>query len=892
MKSNLRLAASFITTLFLCAPLLASDRGECELLHSAGAAADRTFDAVTGRDIRNYPPDPQVNYQHMTLDLRMRDPMSKSFECDETLTFHTPMHAVERIDLNAVGLGIKSITDLQNRAIAFRQDDQTITLNFSAPLPPDTDGGVKIAYACTNPKQGMTFALPDDKYKDRPVSIHTQGETETNRYWFVSHDYPNVKMSTEILATIPSKYSALSNGALVEKKDAGGGMTQWHYRLDHPHVPYLVSLVIGEFAVVTDRWRGKPVEYWVPPKSEANARRTFGRTPEMLELFSNKLGFEYPWEKYAQSVVFNFGAGGMENTSCTTLVEMTDLDERAAIDSNAEGLIAHELGHQWFGDTLTCRGWQHIWLNEGFATYMDETWQEHAHGAEAYAHEMWRMMQGVAENDDVAVRGGVVWPYYNEGFEAFGRTVSNPYRKGASVLHMLRISLGDDLFWKTLGEYLRRNQFKCVETDDLRKVCDELSGRSYEQFFQQWIYRPGSPHIKVGYEWAADAREARITLEQTQQTTIDAPAFSMDVPVWLVDGDGSVTKHALPMNQCFAKISIKCDREPKQIAIDPQGAVLAKWDIQLAVSMLLAQATAGSTPRARYDAIAALATHDRDDVRASLKTILLDEKQHYSYRSEAAAALGKMHQDPARDILIDALAEGHAIKEPRTRKAAVSALGDYRNPKAVPTLLRFAKSDETYTVEAAASEALGKQDVSDQIVEALIANCAKPSYRDQIRTSAVKSLADLGAERGLQPAMALAGYGQPFRSRPMGIEAVGKIGETLDKKDEPRKFLLGLVNDPQDRAAVAAIRALGELGDEKAIGELKTIADGSAPQQQRDAARSAIDAINKKSGETATVKSLRERIESLEKSRAESEKHKTTLEETKDRDTSTTRPAP
>src|SRR4051794_14698567 len=382
----------------------------------------RPFDPGTGQDTRNYPPDPQVAFQHVKLDLHMPDPMSRSFTCVETITFRTTERPIRTLSLDAVDLDIHKVLDADGRPLDFTADDEHLTVTFPAELKPNTADGLSIDYTCRRPKEGMIFALPDAGYPNRPLMIHTQGEPQTNRYWFISHDYPNAKQSTEVFATIPSKYAALSNGALVAREDAGNGLVRYHYALSHPHASYLVSLIIGEFAVVKDKWRDRPVEYWVPKDKEAIAARTFGRTPQMIELFSKLTGFDYPYEKYSQAVVYNFSAGGMENTSATTLTEMAVLDERALLDQDNEGLISHELAHQWFGDTVTCKSWAHIWLNEGFATFMDAVWHEHAFGPEEYAYTMWRTKRGVAETTTVEKRGGgLSWAYYDAPWEAFGR---------------------------------------------------------------------------------------------------------------------------------------------------------------------------------------------------------------------------------------------------------------------------------------------------------------------------------------------------------------------------------------------------------------------------------------------------------------------------------------
>jgi HEAT repeat protein len=316
----------------------------------------------------------------------------------------------------------------------------------------------------------------------------------------------------------------------------------------------------------------------------------------------------------------------------------------------------------------------------------------------------------------------------------------------------------------------------------------------------------------------------------------------------------------------------KLDHEPKTVVIDPFGSLLAKWNLDLPASMLIDQAKSGPTPMSRFNAIAALASHDRDDAREVLKSILLDDSQNYFYRTEAADALGKMHANEARDILLSALAEDHFVKEPHVRRAAIGALLKYRSPKVAATELRFAKHDESGSVEAIASDVLGEQEPTDAIINQLIANTKEPSFRDEIRSQAVSSLGEIGDERGLKPAMELASYGEAWRIRPPAISAVGKIGSAMKDKTEARKFLIGLLDDSQDRPANVAIRALGELGDEKAIDALEMIANSSAPESKRHAAQQAIDTINKhEGGESGALRALRERVETLEKAREDTE---------------------
>jgi aminopeptidase N len=849
------------------------DDDDCadQLAYQQLLADGRVFDPITGTDTRNYPPDAQVEFNNIRLDLVMDDPMSRSFTCDETLTFHTTHRPLSRLVLDGADLQVKQVTDADGKPLQWHADDDTLSVQFPKELAADDHYGIKISYVCSHPKTGMTFSLPDSAYHDRPVSIHTQGEPQTNHYWFFCHDYPNAKQTTEIVVTIPDKYKALSNGELVSKASAGNGRTTWHYRMNKPHVAYLVSLVIGDFEVVTDHWRGRPVEYWVPPAQKDMARRTFGRMPDMIELFSTLTGVDYAWEKYAMSVVYNFNAGGMENTSCTTLTENCLIDDRAALDSDSESLIAHELAHQWFGDLVTCKSWQHLWLNEGFAVYMDAVWQQHAHGPDAYGHQMWRTMKQVAAGDDPAARGGVVWPFYEQPFDTFSRPISNPYGKGASVLHMLRQNLGDELFWKAIGLYLRSHAYQSAETDDLRKAFEAVSGRSFEHFFQQWLYRAGSPNIHARYRWDPDAGEARITVEQTQTINTDCPAFSADIPVWLIDSSGAIDKRTIAMDGRSARLTVHCDAEPMQVLIDPEGAVLAKWEVDEPTAMLIREATSAPAPMARFNAISELAEKDRADARNCLRDILTDEKQDQTYRSEAATSLGAMQQDAARDILLAALDPGHPIAEPKTRRAAIAALAKYRDDRAAVILLHFSHHDPSYNVEAAATEGLAGQDMTQPVIDRLVKNTKKIAYRDTVRQAALGALAALGAPDGIDPCLAAAAYGQPFRLRPAAIADLAKIGTALDANDPRRKTIrLALVaemSDETDRVSVAAIRALGELGDEKALPDLQAFADSSALENRRREARNAIDAIHLHWGPNVVVTDLRRRVEALEKSR-------------------------
>ncbi|MCA9243642.1 MAG: HEAT repeat domain-containing protein [Phycisphaerales bacterium] len=860
MRSVISVVGAFVGLMLVSAAASADSR--CALSRLDGVNG-RPFDATDGRDPRNYPPDPQVDFTWLALDIDFSQPETRSFSCEETIRFTNLASPLARLHLDGVRLKVDSVRDLAGGELKYHYDEERLSVAYDPPMQPRAEAGVVIRYRCEKPTTGMIFALPEGGYADRPLTIHTQGEAQFNRYWFFSHDSPNERCRTAMSVVAPAHLKVLSNGGLIGREELGAGLARTRYEMAHPHASYLVSLVLGDFDLVTQTWREKPVEYWVPAGQAEGAIRTFGRTPDMLEYFSRQLDFEYPYEKYAQAVCYLFEWGGMENTSTTTLREDVVMDERAAIDKDLEGLISHELAHQWFGDLVTCRSWPHVWLNEGFATYMEAAWWEHSRGRDDYDYDIWKTMRGVARSDRGDAVAGVVFPQYDTPDDVFSRPLSNPYGKGASVIHMLRRELGDDLFWLCIQTYLKRFAWNEAETDDLRKVIEEVSGASYERFFRQWLIRPGVPHIKVKYEWDDEQSAVKLSLEQTQDLSADRPAFVVNVPVVCVMADGERLERVIAMRERKASITIPCDDEPTQVCVDPDLRVLAQWDIGLSVPMRIRQALDGPTAAARLAAIATLEEEDRDDVRQALADIVRDSGNFYGERVEAAAVLGRMAIAPARELLLQLVDDDAAMREARVRAAIVAALGRYRSAAVAQKLLRFANSDPTYTVEERATQGLGRQDQTDEIIQQLLDNTRKTSHQDMIRRAAIGALAELDAESGIEAAFEVARDGAPSRGRPAGIRALGALGSTY-QTERVRRFLLGLLEDRDERVVGAAIGALGALGSVEAIDELQAYAGGAAPDSLRKRARDAIKRIRDDETGSAALQSLRDRVAKLE----------------------------
>lgn len=828
------------------------------------AAGPKPFDPETGVDPHTYPPDCPVDFTHLKLELDFAGLFEKSFAGVATLTVRPVHEFVQSLPLDAVDLKLESVTDGAGQPIRYDYDGQKITLLFDGALPTDRDTDIVVRYRCVDPQEGMIFALPDEHYQHRPLCMHTQGETEYARYWFPCLDYPVDRCTTEIIVAVPQPYIAIANGALVSRReDPAAKTTTFHYRQDVPHTFYLVSLIIGEFDEVSEEWRGIPVQYFVPPGRGKDAMRTFGRTPEMMEHFSNLLGVPYPYAKYAQTCVQLFQFGGMENTSATTLVDTCVHDERSSIDDDSDGLIAHELAHQWFGDLITCRGWQHLWLNEGFATFMDSIWTEYFKGREEYLYEFWKRYQGVtgADTTDSTDRAGILFHDYEHSDDTFGHKGSLVYSKGSCVMHMLRHQLGDELFWRSMQKYVQTYQNTQAETDDLRRTFEAVTGRNLEQFFDQWVARPGTPQVEVGYAWDAETSLATVTVTQTQHIDRNTPAFAAPLDLYF-RVDGQEVRHRMNLVERKEVYTARFDAKPELFCVDPEVGLLMRLTENKPTDMWEHQLAEGPTSVARCMAVRALAKESRPEAVEHLHAAAAKISEHWTVRVEAADALGD-HQTPdAREALLALLADPKVIEDHKVRRALVSAAGKYDRPEVGEVLAKFAQSDASYHVEAAATRALGNVKSYDAAA-LLTANADKYSPDNNIRYAAIDALTERGDPQAFEVAKKYAAYGQDDRIRGAAIRALGRIGrDERERRDEIRPMLVEWLSDEHVRAVEASIDALAEMADEESLAALRRFSGGGAREVFRKQASDALVRA-KPDEDSETVRSLRGTVEDL-----------------------------
>ena len=472
------------------------------LVLAAPAAAQSNADRVANDA---YARSHDYDLVHQSIEVRNFDWDSTSLDGRVTTTLVALRPGLDSVILDAgKRLVVSRVVDARGTTLRSTAHGDTLVVYPARPLAfQDTLRFVIDYHARIDNGRGLTFIEPEGR-EHRPQQIWSQGEDHDNHFWFPTYDFPNDKMTWDLAATVPRQYTVVSNGRLVADRRNPDGTHTVTWRQDPQSATYLVSLVVAPLVRLADTWRGIPVEYYVYAADSSRARRLFGVTPDMIDVFSRLTGVRYPWAKYAQTTVADF-FGGMENVSATTLIDRLP-DERAYLDRPWYQwiLIPHELAHQWFGDYVTLENWANMWLNEGFAEFLPGQY--------------WRVKLGPRTEDD----------YYLDEYRQYLQIdrrksmalaalgSNNVYPKGALVLRMLLRYLGPERFWASLQAYLTQHALGNATSDDLRQAVLEATGENLDWFWNQWVYAAGHPRFVVTAAYDTAARKLTLTVKQTQ----------------------------------------------------------------------------------------------------------------------------------------------------------------------------------------------------------------------------------------------------------------------------------------------------------------------------------------------------------------------------------------
>ena len=716
-----------------------------------------------------------------------------------------------KVLFDSVGLTIQSVT-LNRAAIKF----ETSADKLIVPLPAAAKAGDKFEIAIRyegKPAKGLYFILPDKDYPDRPRQIWTQGESEDTRYYLPTYDYPNDRLTTETILTVPASWITVSNGKLMNVSEAGKGLKTWYWKESVPSSTYLITVVAGEFDEVRDTWHGIPVTYYAPKGRGDRLPLNYGRTPAMMELFSKKFGVDYPWEKYAQVMVDDFVAGGMENSSATTNNSSSLVHPKLAPEyfTGEDDLISHELGHQWFGDLVTCKDWGDIWLNEGFATFLEAVWTEAHYGKDQADYERWNNAREWFESNSLWNK-----PIVRHDFDDSSEFDGNAYNKAGWVLYMLREQVGEDAFYRGLKYYLDVNRGKSVVTADLAKAIEESAHVNVDQFFSQWLYGAGAPKFDLSYTYDGEGHQVMLTVTQIQKVEGRVGLFRVPVEVEITTGSGPKL-YNFTVSKDKQTFPLPAESAPLMVLFDKGGHILKSAEFHKEKKEWLYQVKNATDLADRADAVVALGKMKNDDeVVAVLGDILRNDKA-WGVRATAADTLGQLGAASASKLLLAAL-DSH--DGPWVRNRVVSALGNFKDDTTVAAKLNsVANQDDSYRARAAALQALGRLKGPNAFAT-LGAAVASDSPDGFLRNAALRSLGSLGDDKAVPLLLQWSAAGKPIDSRTAAINSLARL-----QKDNQHitKQIAAYLTEPHFRVRMAAIYALGGRGDASAIPALEAL---------------------------------------------------------------------
>ena len=675
---------------------------------------------------------------HQRVEVRNFDWERTSFDGRVTTTLVALRPGLDSVILDAGKLlAVSRIADAAGATLRSSAHGDTLVVYPARPVAFHDTLRVVIDYhARIENGHGLTFIEAEGR-EHRPQQIWSQGEDHENHFWFPTYDFPNDKMTWELVATVPQQYTAVSNGRLVADRKLPGATHSLTWRQDLPSATYLVSLIVAPLVKLPDRWHGIPVDYYVYRADSSVARRLFGVTPDMIDVYSRLTGVPYPWAKYAQTTVADF-FGGMENVSATTLVDWLP-DERAYLDRPWYQwiLIPHELAHQWFGDYVTTENWANMWLNEGFAEFLPgQYW-----GAKLGRH---------AEQD-----------YYLDEYRQYLQIdarrrmplaalgSNNIYPKGALVLRMLREHLGPERFWAALHTYLQRHALGNATSDDLRQAVLDATGENLDWFWSEWVYGAGHPAFTVTAAYDTAARTLALSVKQTQRDSVrgdstgpryqTAAVFHMPLTLRVGTPGGDVVRRVqlTSREQSFTIPALA--GAPTMVVFDDGNTMVKELVFQQPSAWLATQLERDADLWNRVWVIEELAKRPADSTALAALARAATSADYFLTRAQAAEALARFPPAGAAGPLAAALRDTAAA----VRRAAVTALGRLGGARAGELARESWRSDPSYEVRAAALTALVAADPGARD-SAVAWGLATASYQDVIHQAAYHVIAQTG----------------------------------------------------------------------------------------------------------------------------------------------------
>ncbi len=448
------------------------------------------------------------------------------------------------------GMTVTSVRK-NDREISFSQDSQHLIINDAGQKSKESI--YTISYQGI-PADGLIIA--NTKYGTR--SFFSDHWPNRAHNWIPCNDHLSDKATVEFIVTAPDHYEVVSNGKKIEETSLPHHLKLTHWKEETPLPTKVMAIGVTDFAInnIADV-DCVPISSWVYPQDRDSGFLHYAIAKNILQWYISQIG-PYAFEKLA-NVQSKTIFGGMENASCIFYFE------NSVNAKGIESLMAHEIAHQWFGNNVTEKDWPHLWLSEGFATYMTDLYLENQHGVDSLKSILREQRVDVihfSKTHQVSVVDTT------ESKRLMNLLNANSYQKGGWVLHMLRRKLGDSLFWKGIRTYYKTYYSSNATTSDLEKVFEKVSHQNLQTFFKQWLYTPGQPMMNVEWKYDKSQKAILLKIEQTQ-----TPLFEFPLQIGFVKGNQTVIKTFEIKDKITEKV-VLLDNEPEKIIVDPNVDLL------------------------------------------------------------------------------------------------------------------------------------------------------------------------------------------------------------------------------------------------------------------------------------------------------------------------------
>ncbi|MGY5852980.1 MAG: M1 family aminopeptidase [Candidatus Thorarchaeota archaeon] len=821
-------------------------------------------------------PSRQYSIEHLTFEWKM-NLEEEHVDAIAILRIKSIVPEISTIYVHAAEMKMSSVKAGDDEvSFAMQPDEESMAVYLKTPLKENDIVELTFTYQIDKPRGGLFFTNPSPEFPSIETSAWTQLQDDYARYIVPVYDNPSHKFPLESIITVPDGFYVMSNGELKERRKNDDGSETFHWVQKLPIPSYLMTVWVSEAVEYKEDLDGLEVSYYAHKKWDKDTiYRSYGKTPEMIKFYESKFGVKYPWVKYAQVTAANFIFGGMENVSATTQTDATFHDDKAHLDFDSDGLVSHELVHQWFGDLVTCRTWSHGWLNEGAATQFQNEWKRHDKGDDEYFYEQYQKQMAYFDEDKNKYRRPVVQNEWERGGDVFDRTL---YPGGAWRYYMLMQLVGEEKYWKIIAEYLKRHSFESVYTHNLESIFTEMTGEDFGWFFEQWLYRAGYPECKIKVTYDEKLGQALVKIEQTQKYDdgMTPEVFRFPLKISFVQKDGSTKSFTMQVDERIHSFYFPVKESPKMVMIDPEYAVLMDWRIDKPEPMWIEQLTNGHNVIMRIKAAQALAKKATPKALTSLG-LALTEENFWGVQVEIAKVLGSVKNESALDELI----KGLDVKNTRSRTAVARALGEfYKSDRAFEALKKLLKDKESYFVVSAAAASVGKiqHEGSFDVLKEGVKD-VQPSWHHIVEQGYLQGIAATEKEEAIGILLSYSTLGNADELRRTVPTLLAKLGKRY-KKDRPdiKPELEKLIKDGSFRVQVMALLAAKAYEDPSMIPTLSKIAESEVEGRIVRYSREAIRTLSKKR-EPKEIDSLKKSVEELEKENRDLKDRMAKLEE-------------